>query len=87
MAWENVPTFPVPEHMDRPRKSIVLAARRVPINIRATETDVAISHPDARHTAPVPEEIARMLTWGADKSFSSFLHPSVEIAGRKSPLG
>ena len=67
-AFENVPTFPVPEHMDRPRRIHRLGrAPSFPINIRATETDVAISRGIARHTAPVPEEIARMLTWGADE--------------------
>jgi uncharacterized protein YjlB len=54
--------------MDRPRRIHRLGrAPSFPINIRATETDVAISRGIARHTAPVPEEIARMLTWGADE--------------------
>ena len=42
-------------------------AASFPINVKPTEPDVAISRGIARHTAPVPEEIARMLTWGADE--------------------
>jgi len=67
-AFENVPTFPVPEHMGIPRRIHRLGrAPSFPINVRPTEPDVAISRGIARHTAPVPEEIARMLTWAADE--------------------
>jgi undecaprenyl-diphosphatase len=38
-----------------------------PINVRPTGPDVAIARAIARDTGPAPEEIARVLTWGADE--------------------
>lgn len=56
------------EHMGISRRIHRLGrAPSFPIGVRPTEPDVAISRGIARHTAPVPEEIARMLTWGADE--------------------
>jgi membrane-associated phospholipid phosphatase len=39
----------------------------VPITVRPTKADVAIANSIARNTEPVPEAIARTLTWGADE--------------------
>jgi membrane-associated phospholipid phosphatase len=40
---------------------------RLPITIRPTRTDVTIAHAIARDTRPALEEVARVLTWGADE--------------------
>ena len=39
----------------------------VPITVRPTRADVMIANAIARNTGPVPEAIARALTWGADE--------------------
>jgi membrane-associated phospholipid phosphatase len=38
-----------------------------PITVQPTKADVAIARAIARGTRPLPEEIARVLTWGADE--------------------
>jgi undecaprenyl-diphosphatase len=42
-------------------------ARPFPITVRPTRTDVAVARAIARDSEPVPEEIARAMTWGADE--------------------
>jgi membrane-associated phospholipid phosphatase len=42
-------------------------APRLPMTIRPTKADVAIARTVARKTSPVPERLARALTWGADE--------------------
>jgi membrane-associated phospholipid phosphatase len=39
----------------------------LPINVRPTGPDDAIARAVARDTEPAPEQIARVLTWGADE--------------------
>jgi undecaprenyl-diphosphatase len=60
----------------------------VPITVRPTGTDIAIARAIARHTEPVPEEVARALTWGADEKVLLVLALSGWIAsrGRGEPL-
>jgi undecaprenyl-diphosphatase len=53
-------------------KTATLSTRRlrrqsVPFTVRPTNADVAIARTIARDTAPVPEEVARAVTWGADE--------------------
>jgi membrane-associated phospholipid phosphatase len=49
-------------------RSIRLLRRpRFPVAVRPTGPDLAIARAVARNTSPVPEEIARALTWGADE--------------------
>jgi membrane-associated phospholipid phosphatase len=38
-----------------------------PLSVRPTEADVEIAQAIAHHTSPVPEEIAKAVTWGADE--------------------
>lgn len=52
-----------------------MSARRVrqalstpfPVTVEPTNADVAIANAIARNTRPVPEQIARAVTWGADE--------------------
>ena len=39
----------------------------LPVTVQPTKADVAIARAIARDTKPAPEEIARVLTWGADE--------------------
>ena len=39
----------------------------MPIAVPPTDADVAVARAIARNTAPLPERIARALTWGADE--------------------
>jgi len=55
----------------------------LPITIRPTRTDVAISRAIARNTKPAPEEIARALTWGADEKVLLVLASVGWIASRR----
>ncbi len=54
----------------------------MPINVRPTGPDVAIAHAVARYTEPVPEEIARALTWGADEKVLLVLAAAGWLASR-----
>jgi undecaprenyl-diphosphatase len=54
----------------------------VPITVRPTGTDIAIARAIARHTEPVPEEVARALTWGADEKVLLVLALAGWIASR-----
>jgi undecaprenyl-diphosphatase len=38
-----------------------------PVEVKPTEADVEIAQAIAHHATPLPEEIARALTWGADE--------------------
>ncbi|WP_426435599.1 phosphatase PAP2 family protein [Bradyrhizobium genosp. P] len=60
----------------------------LPITVRPTEVDVAIADAIARDTAPASEEIARVLTWGADEKILLLLAAAGWIAsrGRSEPL-
>lgn len=40
---------------------------RLPITVRPTDTDVRVARTVAKNTSPIPEEMARALTWGADE--------------------
>jgi membrane-associated phospholipid phosphatase len=42
-------------------------AEPFPITVKPARADVAIANAIARDTRPAPEEIARVLTWGADE--------------------
>jgi undecaprenyl-diphosphatase len=60
----------------------------VPIAVRPTGTDIAIARAIAWNTEPVPEEVARALTWGADEKVLLVLALAGWIAsrGRGEPL-
>jgi undecaprenyl-diphosphatase len=60
----------------------------LPITIRPTWSDVAIARAIARETGPVPDEIARALTWGADEKVLLVLAAIGWLAsrGRGKPL-
>jgi membrane-associated phospholipid phosphatase len=60
----------------------------LPITIRPTGSDVAIARAIARDTGPVPDEIARALTWGADEKVLLVLAAIGWLAsrGRGKPL-
>jgi hypothetical protein len=47
---------------NRPRHKLV-----IPIWVKPTRADVMIARAVARNTEPVPEQVARTLTWGADE--------------------
>jgi membrane-associated phospholipid phosphatase len=68
--------------MIRPSRAYRQASKRFPIAIRPTGADVKIARAVARHAAPVPEEIARALTWGADEKILLFLAAAGWIASR-----
>jgi undecaprenyl-diphosphatase len=53
-----------------------------PITIKPTGTDVRIARATARHTKPVPEQIARALTWGADEKVLLCLAAAGWVASR-----
>ena len=42
-------------------------AGHLPVTVQPTRADVAIARAIARNTKPAPEEIARVLTWGANE--------------------
>ena len=49
---------------DRARRTL---SSPFPVTVKPTKADIAIANAVARDTEPVPEEIARALTWGADE--------------------
>jgi undecaprenyl-diphosphatase len=55
---------------------------RYPIDIPPTGADVAIARAMARNTAPLPDQIARALTWGADEKVLLVLAAVVWLASR-----
>jgi undecaprenyl-diphosphatase len=54
----------------------------LPITIRPTGSDVAIARAIARYTGPLPDEIARALTWGADEKVLLVLAAAGWLASR-----
>jgi len=58
------------------------------ITIQPTKADVAIARAIARGTKPVPEEIAKVLTWGADEKVLLLIAAAGWLAsrGRDEPL-
>jgi membrane-associated phospholipid phosphatase len=54
----------------------------LPITVRPTKADVAIARAIARDTKPAPEEIARVLTWGADEKVLLVLAAAGWLASR-----
>jgi hypothetical protein len=61
---------------------------RLPITIKPTKTDVRVARVVAQHTSPVPEQVARALTWGADEKVLLVLAAVGWLAsrGRSEPL-
>jgi membrane-associated phospholipid phosphatase len=55
---------------------------RHPIAVRPTKPDIAIARAIARNTEPVPESMARGLTWGADEKVLLILAAAGWIASR-----
>jgi undecaprenyl-diphosphatase len=56
--------------------------RPFPVTVRPTNADTAIADAIACNTGPVPEEIARTLTWGADEKVLLALAATGWIASR-----
>ncbi|OKO77650.1 phosphatase PAP2 family protein [Bradyrhizobium sp. NAS96.2] len=56
---------------------------RFPITVRPTGTDIAVADVIARNTKPVPEMIARGLTWGADEKVLLFLVAAGWLVSRR----
>jgi undecaprenyl-diphosphatase len=54
----------------------------LPIKVRPTRLDVAFARAMARNTKPIPEEVARALTWGADEKILLALATTGWIATR-----
>jgi membrane-associated phospholipid phosphatase len=44
-----------------------IRSRTFPVTVQPTKADIALARAVARDTRPVPEEVARALTWGADE--------------------
>jgi membrane-associated phospholipid phosphatase len=44
-----------------------IRSRTFPVTVQPTKADIALARSVARDTRPVPEEVARALTWGADE--------------------
>jgi hypothetical protein len=44
-----------------------IRSRTFPVTVQPTKADIALARSVARDTPPVPEEVARALTWGADE--------------------
>jgi hypothetical protein len=55
---------------------------RFPITVRPTNVDIAVAREIARDTAPAPEEVARVLTWGADEKVLLVLAAAGWLASR-----
>ena len=53
-----------------------------PITVRPTKADVTIARAIARSSAPAPEELARVLTWGADEKLLLVLAAAGWLASR-----
>jgi membrane-associated phospholipid phosphatase len=56
--------------------------RSFPVTARPTTADVAVAQSIARNTAPVPEQVARALTWGADEKVLLVLAAAGWLASR-----
>ena len=59
-----------------------------PVTVRPTVADVRIARSIARRTKPAPEEVARLLTWGADEKLLLALAATGWLAtrGKNEPL-
>jgi branched-subunit amino acid ABC-type transport system permease component len=53
-----------------------------PITVQPTKADVAIARAIARRTKPVPEQIAQVLTWGADEKVLLLIAAAGWLASR-----
>lgn len=63
-------------------------SKPIPITVKPTRTDVAIARAIARGTEPVPEKVARAMTWGADEKVLLLLAAAgwVVSRGQSEPL-
>jgi membrane-associated phospholipid phosphatase len=61
---------------------------RFPVTVKPTVADVRIARTIARRTKPAPEEVARLLTWGADEKLLLALAATGWLAtrGKSEPL-
>ena len=59
-----------------------------PVTVRPTKADVAVAGAIARNTAPAPQAVARVLTWGADEKVLLVLAATGWLVsrGRAEPL-
>jgi membrane-associated phospholipid phosphatase len=57
----------------------------MPIRVRPTQADLAIAHAIARNTRPAPEEISKIVTWGADEHILIGLAVGWWLISRRSP--
>src|ERR1700753_221316 len=62
-------------------------SRRFPVTVRPTVADVRIARTIARKTTPAPEEVARLLTWGADEKLLLALAATGWVAPRGKKRG
>jgi hypothetical protein len=73
--------------MSTARRFRASRGHRYPITVRPTNVDIAVAREIARDTAPVPEEVARFLTWGADKKVLLALAAAGWLASRGQEKG
>jgi membrane-associated phospholipid phosphatase len=81
----KVLTFPILRAMRtavRIRTNHLHTGQSLPITVRPTKADVVIARAIARATASAPEEIARVLTWGADEKVLLVLAAAGWLASR-----
>lgn len=57
-------------------------SKTLPITVRPTGADIAISRVVARQSKPAPEAVARVLTWGADEKVLLVLAGAVWLVSR-----
>ena len=55
----------------------------IPVTVQPTKADISIARGIARDTKPAPEEIARVLTWGADEKVLLVLAAAGWLASRR----
>ena len=77
------PTLRVMRTAAKIRASHLRRRSSLPITIRPTGPDVAVARAIARDTGPVPDEIARALTWGADEKVLLVLAAISWLASRE----
>ena len=73
--------------MSTARRFRASRGHRYPITVRPTNVDIAVAREIARGTAPVPEEVARFLTWGADEKVLLALAAAGWLASRGQEKG
>jgi len=59
-----------------------IARKSLPVKVRPEKLDVAIARSMARNTKRVPEEVTRILTWGADEKILLMLATAGWLASR-----